>query len=588
MAVFNTRLVMVAIAFGMMMVGMTVGMMVACQHVAFAQRRIRSITTNERPPALLRSPLWRPFVKTTTVAVPQELIRQELLFEEGEYSALAKLRAMPTSERALLQTGLFDSVAIVPRHLNDNESDVIISLRNRINLAPYATVENGGGAATLGAGVDAVNVLGQGLAVQGSVRHQEENAIGWQADLVLEQWRLPFASDVSAWLRLSANRVRTEQELRLYQPYSWQQDWYMGLAAYNATGGEFLYAQASDGRASSATALMPSAERWLQGFVSVRGQYWETDFRLTASAKIQGAERAEPRMERLSDNTTQAFLALDAQSRTSLLEAAPAHLPELLNQLPVREAAAFRTGAFGGITVGILADNTGKTNPVRTYSLLAAGSVFADRSTYLFGSIFLYGGIDNGRWQPNSNHHGLVSGIDALLKFNVFVNSSITLALQADISSPPFVGFRQLTADTFTGLRGYAPNAFAGYRRFLWNAELRGIPIAAVGQYVLSGTLFWDAVLMQSGNWGLSGLSGLLSSAPPVNAVLTRGQSFGVGLRLHYPSLTGRTGVVRVDVAYNATLQRVAQLVISTQEAFSLFGSHQETLPELWRERVEQ
>jgi len=564
------------------------GMTLVCQLTVFAQRRIRSLIIEERPAALLRSPVWKPFVRMTAVAVPQELIRQELLFQEGEYSALAKLRAMPASERALLHTGLFDTVAIALRHLNDNESDAIISMQNRINLAPYAIVESGGGVATFGAGVDAVNVLGQGLAVQGSVRYQEENALGWQADLVLEQWRLPFATDVSAWLRLSANRVRSEQELRLYQPYLWQQDWYVGLAAYNATGGEFIYAQANDGKTSSAAALMPSAERWLQGFVSVRGQYWETDFRLTASAKIQSAERAESRLYRFSDNTTQAFLALDAQSRTTSFQAAPAHLPELLKHLPVREAAAFCTGAFGGATVGFFADNTGKRGITEIYSLWAAGSVFADRNTYLFGSVFLYGRIGSEQWQPNSNHHGLVSGIDALLKFNVFVNSSITLALQADISSPPFVGFRQLTADTFTGLRGYAPNALAGYRRFVWNAELRGIPIAVVGQYALSGTLFWDAVLIQSGNWGLSGLSGLLPSAPPVNAVLTSGQSFGAGVRLHYPSLTGRTSVVRVDVAYNSTLQRVAQVVISTQEAFPLFGSHQETLPELWRERVEQ
>lgn len=113
--------------------------------------------------------------------------------------------------------------------------------------------------------------------------------------------------------------------------------------------------------------------------------------------------------------------------------------------------------------------------------------------------------------------------------------------------------------DNGTGLRGYTRNALFGDNKFVGNLEYRLMPIFDLLMFQFGAAAFYDIGSVWDQGEQLGDLR-FHSSA-------------GFGIRVANRRGTIDKGLLRVDVAYNFDERRFAQIIISSSEAFDVFGT---------------
>jgi hypothetical protein len=557
---------------------------------------------------LPRKGLEREILLPLHIPVGTDLITRELLFEEGD--ALVLDDCFSTA-RQIWKTGLFSHVRLRADSIDEMTTDIKLELRDRLSAAPYLALQSGGGVAGVGAGVDAVNIGGVRVALDAALRYRTVNSIGWEGTLMLTQDRLWFDSELRGTLRLASNRLRSEQSLRVEVPLDRTSEWFAGgfhlfhaagndvvyrsvtgaTVAATSAGTSFLLADASNARTT------PFASGGAEAYFTMFGRYWEQDFSMTLLAGWQGAARESATFRRPLDNAAYFLgsLLLPITDEESIKYSHGLWEREM-ETLPPAQRSLYVPGFVGRSTIGmnVLSGADSLARGVRSqgaFGVTLGGGGFLQSGTYLFA----LAGLHLIGWERPSP---LIWG-NGEIQFKMAL-PLVQSSLQADSTAsvpPPLLtvqasllgagrtgqtGFSQIIVDNERFLRGYAANAFVGDGRWSWQMEVRNLPIAQVGRYALTGTLFWDI----AGAWGAATTFNIGRSLAQ-----SGGQSFGAGLRLRYPSLTGGLGLLRLDLAYNTSAGRLGQIILSTQEAFSLFGAMERAgSPEIWSERrfVEQ
>ena len=542
--------------------------------VPFSQRqiaidtglRIRTAGYRALAPKRFTTPLFAlPFLSLHR-SPPDDTFIESIMLGDG---ADADEGSIWDTERNLRASGLFsrmetrlDTVPQAGASVNRSEVDVQLFLYERTSIAPFLLVETGGGNATSGFGASFVNIDSGQMIAETRLQHRSENAIGWQGDVRL-RWRslgTLGSSPIRVDALVQANRFRGLLDAAVIFPFSQQQlynEWSLRLSYQG--GNEFRYLP------SEAASILLPANYTLSAFSSLRlnatalvsGSYWNRDFYLSGSVQLDYTERANAQFAAKSlDNTIFGIAEIGTEHRNGTL---------------LDEQWWGKTPRFTSKSLGAMA-------PVGFYA--QGGAIFGGKLTSRDSQSFLWGVLRASVF-PTVRCGGAVLGKniyfsvqgEALgenlargeVKFHVALGRGVIVANRF-LAVLPNGGFTIF--DSENGVRGYGANTLVGASGgLLWNVELRGIPLGDFGAYKLSGTLFFDTV---GGLTVENGAGVTLGNAPS-------GSSFGAGLRLCYPALLSSNaldGVLRLDVAFVpqvGQIGRFGQIILSTQEAFTLF-----------------
>jgi hypothetical protein len=589
--------------------------------VCQAQRRVRAFTFSQDAPRFPAKSLEQVLLMPYHLPLNDSAFMADFDVTEGEILPWQQQARMVEN---LLRTGLFSDVRCLfdtlSKDLDVRDVDVHVRLQERIHAAPVVILSSGGGVSSIGAGWSMANAFETATGLDASLRYRSANAIGWEAALELTQNRMVISpepaepskrakssdvlqfSDLYASFRAVWNRYRNEQELRLEHPLWRGEGWFSGgVHGYRASGEDFIYARGDSGlvmslqnglEAARYVRRSPFSEGMLRAWCSAFATYWETEFSLLGIVEANLARRESEAYSRFWDNSIHVFLGATTLGYASM----PARVPEQWNvemqTMPPAQRPRYTPGYAGLVGVGILHFFNKPNVGAITYGIVSGqGSVglLAD-AAYVYASI--KGTWGSFRVQDGSPISNNVPLADIGLKANLFFTPQLTFAmnlrgLQGSGSPSGSVGggfgqmvvgggenhlnrfggngfgngFDNYAGSSFeSGVRGYPAFVLVGSGGGVANVELRGIPLGEVGRTRLTGTLFLDA------GW-------ITYDMPSIYWLGSRGVAgFGGGVRLHYPAITGGLGLLRLDIAYNAQLRQFAQVVLSTQEAFSLFG----------------
>lgn len=502
--------------------------------------------------------------------------REELFINEmtiGE-EAVADVQTLYETRRNLLETGLFRRVDIILDADSIAEEDYInarLFLFERQPFEAFVCIETGGEALDIGLGVNAINLGQTSMHLKAGIHHRQENAIGLQGEVAIEwgivetQEQQPLRIKARSW----ANRYNTGIETGIISPFSNIQpynEWSIRLSYY--TGQEFFYfpTESSLSHFAAAFKTTPFSSFRFHSTGIISGSYWGTDFYLSGTAQVDISQRDKGTFfitNNSIDNTTLFLGELGTEKRRATLlddsiwGTVPNHSSPSIGTM-IETGFHIQGGIIGGFRHNTSNSLSWQQQSVFLMSLLGASPVYlSGRFAYsaLLGER-LYSSLKAEFWgeAPFSleakNHLAISNGtVFATRLRGEIVNGGVVIL------------------DNSNGVRGYGMNTLVGgFNYWLFNAELRGILIGEIGAYKLTGTVFGDFAV--------------LGNSDRNSSYLTLGASFGAGLRLSYPSFltalgeqSGGQGIIRMDLAILGSPWRLGQIILSTQEVFTLFDN---------------
>ncbi len=518
---------------------------------------IRDVLFSNTKPSARNTALFERIFLPHHQSPPTELLVPEFLFAEGEEVPPSYI--VQTAQN-LVWSKMFRSVKFSLDTTIAKRLDVNIDLEERPSIVPFLIAEAGGGVGSAGAGVDIVQLGGTATSLRATAEYRTMNGIGWQGSLDLESRRLWDWFNLR--VHLLAHQFRNEQKVEIELPYSVDSPYFETHLTYSrAEGREFWYNNPTVLRMPDASALLPASfalkpfESHLgSAFIAVRGWTWDNEFYLLGRVALDASKRAAQEQSRVTDNSVQVHGGLALERRNF-------DLPEGMADWTRfgRPELGWYLHGLAGIISTVLDDQ--RRNP--PYFLFRGGlqrflgtsvyaSVQGELSGFLTGQVLSLPCLACWYAGPGTAH--------LRLSVHYALSPEIVLATRfiaegADSRLRPRHG-----AGTEMWVRGYGVNTLIGSGRIIGQIEVRGIPIAEVGVFKARGAVFFEAGRVSNVNFTTTAFE---STGDLI--------SCGAGLRLHYPSFAGGEGTLRVDVAYLPNLGRFGQIIIATQEAFSLF-----------------
>lgn len=507
-------------------------------------RIIRSIMIDRRDIFDERYDDWffaAPILNALHTTTKEFIVEDELLFNEDDDLDTTILLE---TERNLRRMGLFSSVVVRYVPVGEDSADIVVETQDRWSLRPALLLGTGGGITNIGAKLEDVNLFGTATQAMVYGLYRTENDIGWEGMAELTQRRL-FRSEVNLVAALRANRIRTDQTIQFTKPFrTMSTPWAFSVSGWNAFGSDFFYE--SSARNPS---LLPFHERSVVGWISQASGERDRLF-TSASIRLSDVQRGIPSSRQAFDNTGHFLVAFSsiAQSfrRTRFLNG--------------YETEDVMEGAWGSAIIG------------RVFSLGNGGETMwylggqAEQSRYVAKDIYLFGKVNAG------TGFGASSALYTYLELAGTGHAKLSdhVVLAANIRSQTawnWNAFRQLILDFESGLRGYAANGLSGDNRIVTNTEVRWFPGWTAWIFGFSAAAFHDMGSVWNQGTGLS---------------TTRfHHAVGLGFRIHNLKAAGADAVFRFDFAYNMDTRSFTGLIFNVSQAFSAFGSHQFTPPDV-------
>lgn len=473
------------------------------------------------------------------------VIEDELLFEPGER---IDPETLAETERNLRATGLFSEARIELDSVGDDIYDVYVVTRDRWSTYPSFLFGTGGGELNIGGRFEELNLLGTGTKILAEGLHRSENDIGWQGAAQFHQRRL-FRSEYSLTAQILANRFRTDQLLALHKPYRTLSTTYSyGVQGINSYGSDFLY------RSTDTTRLMPFHERRFSAWFS--RAWWRKDrIFFSVLTEIDDVDRGDPAYRRAYDNSGKFLLAFSSVAQDYVET----------SKLNTFQTEDLPVGGWGTAVLGKIFPIGSRGEDL--YFVGAQGEL-----SYYDGRLYLFGQMTGASSFKRASGKYTYEEFYGLGFYRL--NKSLLLAARFRQQTVwNWNALRQLILDNDAGLRGYDANTFAGDNRIVSNIELRFFPDFKFYTYNFSGALFYDVGSV----WNQD-----------VDLVKTRWHnSIGFGIRFHNSKSYGERGIFRIDIAFNLDENKFGGIIFTTDQLFSVFGTHKFNLPRLFGSEFE-
>lgn len=475
------------------------------------------------------------------------VIEDELLFAEGDEFFEEDLEE---TARNLRRRNVFSRVDVRWQDVAKDSVDVVVSTQDKWSTLGEILYGSGGGALNYGAALREENFLGEGINTGVSGLYRTENDLGWQGQWYM-QYRRFLRSDFNLFASLLSNKVRTVQNLVIDHPFQTlaTRSAY-GISVLNSFGDDFLYTS------GAAPKLLPYHLRrvtahFARATIDRDRYFWSV---LVSAEDVQ----------RLSDTYRQAF---DNSGR--VLFSLGSLKQEFVKSVRIDgyETRDVAVGAWGQAVFGYLFPmRSGGDRLTYIGARAEQSALMLDNKLYLYGSAEASSGF--------SGSEGRYTYVESSGIGHYHISPDMLLTARfLQQTSWNWSAFRQLVLDNDMGLRGYVLNGMAGDNRFLANAEVRFFPSVDLWILRFGAAAFYDGGMV----WNQS-----------QNFLQQRFRNtIGLGLRIFNTKLTGSAAILRIDFAYNVDERRWAGIIITSDQLFSAFGSHNFTLPFLGGSKID-
>lgn len=495
-----------------------------------------------------KDPDWffaAPFLNNLHTTTNDYIIRDELLFTEGDY---INEELIFETERNLRRTALFTDAYIELDSISYDMYDVYVNTKDRWSLFPSILFGTGGGVTNYGGRIQEFNLAGTGTSITLEALHRGENNIGWQGSALLEKSRL-FRTEVTFLGSIMANKLKTAQALELVKPYRTLNTLFSyGIKGFNSFGNDFVYNELDSFK------LAPFHSKILTAYFSRSWKQVDRIF-VTGYLEVDDVKRPDSLTRQMNDNSGE-FLLMFSSVKQKFHE---------ITKINYYYPEDMVVGGYGSATLGKIFSLGSDGDD--GYYLGAQGEIsYYDGKNYLFGQLTAGSSFNN-----NS----------ALYTYQEFLGSGFTNLIDGLVLTGRFRqqtvwnwdAFHQLILDNDIGLRGYDANRFAGQNRIISNMELRYFPNIPIWIFNLSTVAFWDIGTVWNQDQKLY-------DSKFYNAA-------GLGLRFHFSKSSSPSHTLRIDLAYNFYDNKIGGIILSTKQMFSAFGNHEFKLPQIFGKSID-
>lgn len=475
------------------------------------------------------------------------VIKDELLFKKGDW---IEPDILIETEKNLRAMNLFSKVEISLDSLEPLNYDVYILTKDRWSTNPSLLFGTGGESYRIGFRIEELNFLGTATTIVPEFLYRSENDTRSQFRFKFYQKRL-FRSNFSFKYNFFINRFRTLHFLDFYVPFfSRSAENSYGIQLVNNFGND-LYFLGSKGYLE-----MNFFEKGGKIWYSHSWTYGDRLF-ITGLADVRKVIRGRPEFQRAFDNSARFFIAFSSISENF-------YKSSMLNTFLTEDVTI---GGWGSAILG----KTFKIDSSGTDAFYLAGvgekSFLSDDS-----KLYLFGRLAGGSAFAHSTGFNTYQEFHGLMFYRL--NQNFLIGSQIKHQTVwNWRGIRQLLLDDKHFLRGYTLNQLNGDNRLVTNIELRYFPNLRFWIFYFSGVLFYDGGTV----WNQK--QELFKSRWHNSA--------GFGIRIHNDKTSGKLGIIRIDFAFNFDKKKFAEIIITSDQLFSIFKSHQFELPEILGEEFE-
>lgn len=472
------------------------------------------------------------------------IIRDELPFREGDF---VDEKELLEAEKNLRMSNLFSRVNFYLDSLDIFNYNLTIETKDRWSTNPSFLFGSGGEAYRIGGRIEELNFLGLGINIIPELLYRSENDTRLQGRFKFYQkrfLRLPIALKYELFI----NRFRTLNTFELNKPF-------YNRSILNSYGIQIVNNFGSDLFFNPQPGVQYSKMNYFEkGGTIFFSHSWSNKDRLffTTLVDIRKVIRGEPEYSRAFDNSAKIFLAFSSISEDF-------YSTNKLNTFLTEDIVV---GGWGSAILGktIKIDSNGTD----AYYLAGVGEksfLSTDKRLYLFGRLIGASAFSRAR---GFNTYEEFLGLGFYR-----VSSNLLIACQFRQQTVwNWSGIRQLLLDNNHYLRGYTLNEINGDNRITTNFEIRFFPDLKFWIFNLSGTIFYDGGTL----WNQR-----------VDLIKAKWRnSVGFGFRIHNDKTAGKLGIIRIDFAYNLEKNKFGEIIVSSDQFFSIFKSHQFELPTIY------
>jgi len=475
------------------------------------------------------------------------VIKDELLFEEGGWT---DFDALIETEKNLRSMNLFSKVEISIDSLEPLVYDVYVLTKDRWSTNPALLFGTGGESYRIGFRLEELNFLGTATTLTPEILYRSENDTRMQVRLKLFQRRL-FRSNFSLNYNFFINRFRTLHNLEFYRPFfSRNSENSYGVQIVNNFGNDLFFLGSNGYR---------KMEFYEKGGKVWYSHSWSKGDRLfiTGLLDIRKVIRGSPDYARAFDNSGRLFVAFSSISENFVKSSR-------LNTFLTEDLTI---GGWGSAILG----KTFRIDSSGTDAFYLAG---VGEKSYLSddSKLYLFGRLAGGSAFAHSIGFNTYEEFWGLM-FYRFNNNFLFASQIKQQTVWNWRGIRQLLLDDKHYLRGYTLNQLNGDNRLVANLEFRYFPDFRFWIFYFSGAIFYDG--------------GMVWNQKQEIFKARWHNSAGFGVRIHNDKTSGKLGIVRIDLAFNFDKKKFAEIIITSDQLFSIFKNHQFELPSILGEEYE-
>ncbi|MGQ9818953.1 MAG: hypothetical protein ACUVQ1_03395 [Candidatus Kapaibacteriales bacterium] len=470
------------------------------------------------------------------------VIIDEIPFNEGDFVDEHLLLEL---EKNLRSMNLFSKVDLYLDSVDPLNYNITIVTKDRWSTNPSFLFGTGGESYRIGARIEELNFLGYGMTIVPELLYRSENNTKLQGKLKFFYRRF-FRLPISFKYDLFINRFRTLHTIELTKPfYNQTTSKSFGIQLVNHFGNDLYFLPGAN---------YVKMNYYEKGGTIFYSRSWSRKDRLfvTGLVDVRRQIRGKPEYRQAFDNSAKIFISFSSISENF-------HKTNRLNTFLTEDVVI---GGWGSAVLG----KTFKidTNGINSFYLAGVGEksyLSPNEKLYLFGRLV---GASAFAQSNAFNTYEEFYGLGFLrLNPNLLIAGQIR---QQNVWN--WSGVRQLLLDNNHYLRGYTLNELTGSNRIITNLELRYFPDIKFWIFYFSGVLFYDGGTVW--NQGMEIIKSKWKN------------SAGFGLRIHNDKTAGRLGIIRFDFAFNLEKKKFAEIIVSSDQFFSIFKSHQFELPTIY------
>lgn len=480
---------------------------------------------------------WKLFENTANalhIITKDYVIENEILFDRDD--ELDEDMIFET-ERNLRNLGIFSKVSVSI----DTNNNVHIITQDCWSTRVNFLLDVGGNERNWGGSFEEINFLGLNTKFKFEAIHKSINDLGWQNRLYIENARI-LKFGLGAKFDYFFNNFVKSYNASVFKQFRSSEDKFSYLLQYNhSLGDNYIYSHDNDFEIRKS--LLHYKEDNIYAYFA---RSWKNVDRVffSASLDINKSERKDYKIA--YDNLGKLLFAFSSSAEDWVkMTGINSYLVE---DIPI--------GGWGSAILGrIFPMKSGGMEPMFYVGGQAERSYLSqDDRFYLFGQ--LQASTCFSQVSPRFTYEEFLGLGFYKLSPKWTVGSRIR---QQTIWNWGYF-HRQLMLDNQTGLRGYRINELMGDNRIVTNLEFRWLPDIPFWFFNLGLNAFWDAGSVWRRGVGLHKTQWH--------------HSVGLGLRLYNSKGGNNSGCFRVDFAYSFDKKKIAEVIISTNQFFSFFGTH--------------